>query len=139
MNLALAVEHLIPNARYNDASSYERLVKTWQDETPTPSEEELIQAWDAVVSERNSSEQKQIANEQKESQAKESVKVIPGWATWTEQELLDWISNNISSTQITAVNDLTSAKVILQRQSTAITAMGRMLLAMRDKIWPDLE
>ena len=49
---------------------------------------------------------------------------IPGWATWTEQESLDWIDLNVT--------DLDSAK-------QAIKAMTRMLLALRNKNWPNLE
>ena len=49
---------------------------------------------------------------------------IPGWASWTEQQTLDWIDAN--------VDDLVSAK-------TAIKAMTRMLIALRNKTWPNLQ
>jgi hypothetical protein len=49
---------------------------------------------------------------------------IPGWATWTESETIAWIDANVI--------DLTSAK-------TALTAMARLLVALRNKAWPGLE
>lgn len=49
---------------------------------------------------------------------------IPGWATWTAQEAQDWIDANVTN--------LASAR-------TALKAMARMLLALRNKTWPNLE
>ncbi len=49
---------------------------------------------------------------------------IPGWATWTESEATAWIDANVI--------DLASAK-------TALTAMARLLVALRNKAWPGLE
>ena len=49
---------------------------------------------------------------------------IPGWATWTEQQALDYITANVT--------DLASAKVVL-------LAMARMLVALRNKTWPGLQ
>ena len=50
--------------------------------------------------------------------------VIPGWATWNEQTAIDYITNNVT--------DLASAKVVL-------TAMARMIVALRNAQWPGLE
>lgn len=69
---------------------------------------------------------------------KPRVHNIPGWATWTEQEALDWFNANISDTQIDAVTNLTEAKVILKHQSQALFAIGRMVMALRDHTWPEL-
>lgn len=49
---------------------------------------------------------------------------IPGWASWTEQETLDWIEANVT--------DLASAK-------QALKAMSRMIVALRNKTWPELQ
>jgi len=49
---------------------------------------------------------------------------IPGWATWTEAEALDWLDANVT--------DLASAV-------TALKALARMVVALRNKTWPYLE
>ena len=49
---------------------------------------------------------------------------IPGWATWTEAEVLAWIDANVQADTGT---------------KTAMKAMGRMLVALRNKNWPYLQ
>lgn len=49
---------------------------------------------------------------------------IPGWASWTEQRAINYITANVT--------DLASAKVVL-------VAMARMLVALRNKTWPHLQ
>jgi hypothetical protein len=56
--------------------------------------------------------------------AKTDIEAIPNWATWTESETTTWIDNNVI--------DLASAK-------TAIRALAQMVIALRNKQWPDLE
>lgn len=138
MDLALAIEHLISEAQYSDASSYERLQRTWTDARVLPTLPELEQAWADWQTLQQAALDKRNDLQQKEQSAKVAAGKIPGWATWTEQQLLDWVNTNISSTQIDAVTNLTEAKGILNKQSTAIVAMARMILAMRSKLWPDL-
>lgn len=70
--------------------------------------------------------------------AEDAVRNIPGWATWSEAEALDWWNTNLSDAQVDAVANLADAKVILKRQNAAIRAMARMLIAMRDRLWPGL-
>ena len=62
--------------------------------------------------------------EARQEQADTDAANIPGWASWTEEQVLDWIDDNVT--------DLASAK-------TALTAMARMLVALRNKTWPGLE
>ena len=52
-----------------------------------------------------------------------SVRNIPGWASWDEATALQWVDDNVT--------DLQSAK-------TAIKAITRMMLALRDETWPNL-
>jgi len=59
----------------------------------------------------------------KEQQGEISAGDIPGWATWTETEALDYIEANVT--------DLASAKTVLK-------AMARMVVALRDKTFPRL-
>ena len=56
-------------------------------------------------------------------QARTNVANIPGWATYTEAQALAWIDTNVT--------DLASAK-------RALRAMARMLVALRDAQWPNL-
>lgn len=56
--------------------------------------------------------------------AGQTARRIPGWATWTEQQVIDYINGNVT--------DLASAKTVL-------VAMARLLVALRNHEWPDLE
>jgi hypothetical protein len=60
----------------------------------------------------------------RQEEADDHAADIPGWATWTEAEATAWIDANVI--------DLASAK-------TALTAMARLLVALRNKTWPGLE
>jgi len=56
--------------------------------------------------------------------AKAQASAIPNWASWTEIQATDYVDNNVT--------DLASAKVVLR-------AMARMMIALRNERWPDLE
>jgi len=59
---------------------------------------------------------------------------IPDWATWTAAQWQTWYSANMNGTQITAITNLADAKVVLGKMSTAIDALSKMVIAMRDYI-----
>ncbi len=61
---------------------------------------------------------------QRREGAEGNAAAIPGWATWTADESVAWIDANVT--------DLASAK-------QALRAMARMIVAMRDQMWPELE
>ena len=61
---------------------------------------------------------------QRRQDADQDVGNIPGWATWTAQEAQDWIDANVTN---------------LATARTAFKAMARMLMALRNKTWPNLE
>lgn len=48
-------------------------------------------------------------------QGKTDFEALPGWATWTAQEAVDWIETNVT--------DLASAKTTLQQMARAIVAL----------------
>ncbi len=48
MDIALAVEEIYPAADYRRSETYEALVRTWKDERPVPTKEELDVAWEQV-------------------------------------------------------------------------------------------
>jgi len=80
-----------------------------------------------------------------------AIENIPGWATWTEAEALAWATTNLVD-QVTAlaavlpVANLTEANdalaeiyATLDKLVVAQQAQARMLIAIRNKLWPDLE
>lgn len=66
------------------------------------------------------------------------VSAIPGWATWTEAQVQEWWVVNFSDAVVDAITDLPSAKEMMKQQNHAIQSMARILLALRDKTWPNL-
>jgi len=89
----------------------------------------------------------------KEQESEGKAAAIPGWATWTEQEAVAWYAENVTNL-IDAIPDIDSlsntaytsnAKAIASQMQDIIAAqalvignMARMLLALRDKSWPNL-
>ncbi len=85
-------------------------------EDPTPAQLAQIQsAIDAHVA---------VDYEARQRQAEQDVAAIPGWATWTADEMVAWIDANVTN--------LSSAVTVLK-------AMARMHAAERNKLWPNLE
>ncbi len=64
MDIALAVEEIYPGADYRRADSYEALVRTWKDERPVPTEEELQAAWEQVQTRQAAEAEWQLQLEQ---------------------------------------------------------------------------
>ncbi len=60
--------------------------------------------------------------------AKTDVQAIPNWAGWTETQVLDWMTTNLSSELSSTPNT-----------ETAIRSMARLLVALRNQAWPDLQ
>jgi hypothetical protein len=60
----------------------------------------------------------------RQEQADETAASIPNWATWTEAQALAWFDANV-----------TDAETAIQVER----ALVRMALAMRNKLWPNLE
>ena len=54
---------------------------------------------------------------------------IPGWASWTEAEVLDWLTANVAP----------EIEGLAPKTYAAIRAMARMIVALRNKTWPQLE
>lgn len=80
--------------------------------------------------------------------SRDTVLNIPQWATWTEEETRAWYDTNIGNplqTNIPATVNLSNIRPILVDMLTIMRAMGimlwamaRMLLALRNKNWPNL-
>ena len=54
---------------------------------------------------------------------------IPGWASWTEAEVLAWLDTNVEP----------EIGTIAPETYKALKAMARMIVALRNKTWPQLE
>jgi len=74
----------------------------------------------------------------REENAKPNAKAVPGWAVWDEAQANDWYNVHISDAQIEAVSNLEEAKVIMKDMSLALRNLGIIVIAMRDRLWPDL-
>ena len=80
--------------------------------------------------------------------AETTVASIPGWATWTLEEVQDWYDTNIGTpidnapatvTSQNAVAVLQGVVNILKEFNTLEGAEIMMLIAARNKLWPNLE
>jgi hypothetical protein len=78
------------------------------------------------------------ANAAKVAAAETNAGNIPGWATWDEATALAWIDGKFDATTINNISSLTQAKPVIADMATAITALARLVIALRDKNWPGL-
>jgi len=70
--------------------------------------------------------------------AETNLRNVPGWATWTEAQALDWWNTNLSDAQADAIANLADAKAMLKKQNAALKSMARMLIAMRNRLFPGM-
>ncbi len=131
MNIPLTVAKLYPAAEWGwggsyvgpDVERYELL--DWRDEIQAkPTLAELEVAWPDVEAALLTEQQAADKAEATLAEADAQSAAIPGWATWTEAEVVAYIDTNVV--------DLASAKAVLR-------AMARMLVALRNKNWPNLQ
>ena len=87
-------------------------------------------------------------------ESNDKIGAILNWSTWTEQEALDWYTTNVTDL-IDAIPDIdglsstayannaqaiaAQLQDIISAQALVIQNMARMLLALRNKTWPNLE
>ena len=95
-------------------------------------------AIDAIIAAHNpnvltDAQQAEIVQAASDSQAAS----IPAWASWSEAAALAWHDTNI--TNELPVANLTEANALLQTMATENRNMIRMIIAMRNKLWPNLE
>ena len=79
----------------------------------------------------------QRVNDRK-SAAETNAKNIPSWAVWSEADALAWWNNNLSDAKVDALSVPQAAKDLLKAQNAAIRGLARMVIALRDKTWPEL-
>jgi hypothetical protein len=109
----------------------------------------LIAANDAYTVTFLAKEAAAIARQQA---ARAHAKAIPSWSSWTEAEILSWIETNIGSPLTTgranlpATLTLATTRIIflaildiLDKMQIVLIALARMVVAMRNQTWPDLQ
>ncbi len=131
MDIPLVLGRLYPNAEWGwlgsyvgpDIGKYELL--DWRDKAQAkPKLAEIEAAWPDVEAALLAEQQAAVKVEATLAESVTQSAAIPGWATWTEQQVIDHIQTNVT--------DLASAKTVL-------IAMARMLVALRNRNWPNLQ
>jgi hypothetical protein len=135
MDYAIAIDRVLPGAKWLLAGSYAELVETWQDAQPVPSDAALIAAFAEWEAEQIIIAAQALIQAGAEAQAA----AIPGFATWTEAEGLIWIDDNIGNGAIDAITNLAEAKVLMVKQAVAFRALWRVSKALLNHTWPNLE
>jgi ribosomal protein L10 len=102
-----------------------------------PTVQEIIDVYDAFMLEIAQAQTESEAIQTVENNAKAQAQNIPAWASWTESEALNWHDTNIAAKL--PVASLTEANVLLTVLETENRALVRMVIALRNKIFPDLE
>ncbi len=83
----------------------------------------------AVVAAHDATQKSQTElNAEVAASAKTATQAIPNWAGWTETQVLDWMTTNMASELSSTPNT-----------ETAIRSMARLLVALRNQVWPDLQ
>jgi hypothetical protein len=92
---------------------------------------------EAALDSANAALSEQAAQEVVQTNAKTQAAAIPAWASWTETEALAWHDTNI--TNALPVANLAAANVVLDKLATENRALLRMVIALRNQIWSDLQ
>ena len=71
-------------------------------------------------------------------QARTTAKAIPSWYTWTQAEWQTYFTANLGDAEVDKVTTIALARVALKRQNLVILNLTKLVLAMRDQLWPDL-
>ena len=72
------------------------------------------------------------------NRAKATAKAVPNWASWTRDQWNNYFNNNLSDSEVELVTSLPAARTMLKRQNLVINNLAKIIIAMRDQIWPDL-
>lgn len=76
---------------------------------------------------------------QVEANSESDITAIPNWAHWDEETVLAWIEAHTGETKVNAITNLPQAKAVLLDMSTQLTALSRLCVALRNKVYPNLE
>ena len=78
----------------------------------------------AIVAAHDPTDFEQLRQDTAESKAEQ----VPGWATWTEAEALDWVATNVEP-------ELSS---IAPKTLQMLSSMARLIIVLRDRAMPGL-
>ena len=98
----------------------------------TPSEQALA---DSVIAEHDPVDAVVLRAQSAEAQAA----TIPQWAGVTEEKFQTWWDNNLSDAQVDVLSVPAPMKNILKAQNLAILRLGKMEIAIRNRVFPALE
>lgn len=101
----------------------------------TPSTQTLESALDNA----NAQIAEQAADDAVQSGAKAEAASVPNYASWTFADFQAWYDANLNQTQIDLVTSLAAARVMMARQNAAINALAKMVIALRNRAFPDLQ
>jgi hypothetical protein len=76
--------------------------------------------------------------EYRKLQGREDFGDLPNWGTWTQAQWDTYFSANISSAQVAAIANLADAKVVLGKMSTVLNNQAKAIIALRNRVFPDL-
>lgn len=71
-------------------------------------------------------------------EAEGQARAIPGWATMSEAQAMEWFNANLSDEIIDSFQIPENIKQFMKAQNTALKNIGRMVIAQRNKLWPEL-
>lgn len=120
MDLARILIEKYPGMRFSVVGDK---ITCWPEGVEQPTQEQIEKWWPEVKAKIDKEILCAEHTEVLRKKSDDSARNIPGWAKWSEQEALDYIEQNVT--------DLKSAKVVLK-------AMARMILALRDKSFPNI-
>ena len=76
--------------------------------------------------------------EARRDNAKTDAKAIPNFASWDEQQFIDWFNTHLGDTIIDGIANYDDLKVVLKDIVNVQTGLTRFMIATRNKLWPDL-
>lgn len=104
-----------------------------------PTETQVYAEWDVYLIEKAQEDTLIASDIAKITAAKVKAKAIPNWATWNETTALGWFDPKLNDATVDAISSLAAAKPILKDLITVNRALIRMVIALRDNTWPDLD
>lgn len=147
IDIPLALSLVRPGSEYGRKgetdSGYATLtdfLSDWRDgNTTIPTNAELLAVWQAYVDTKAQTDADAAVQAAVQASAKTDIQNIPNWASWTKTQLQSWWDANLSDAQVNALAIPAGAKTIIIAQNHAILAMGLMLIALRNREFPDLQ
>lgn len=111
------------------ADSVESLLSTWRGPLVKPTAEQVEDVLlNTVLPAIRAAEQQEQAEADKVATAKVEAANIPGWATWSNDEVQAWIDANVQP----------ELQTVAPKTLQMLRSMGRLIVYLRDAEWPNL-